>query len=104
MDKGYRLSESNKFDHAAYRRNTLLLLALAFFLIALNLGLALSGQTDIGLYFVPSAIIFLIFSLFYVRINPGSHTIMNVAGIIVFIAFLVVVAFKIISTLGNAGF
>jgi hypothetical protein len=72
-------------------------LVLAFALI--NALLAFFGQNDIAIYFIASAIVYLIITLVYVYLNPRGRTALNSLSAVIFAGFLVIVALKVIEIL-----
>jgi uncharacterized membrane protein YhhN len=76
-----------------------LLVTLALAFGAINAGLAFAGQSDIEIYFVANAIVFLIITLLYTYFNPRARGALNAMSGVVFAGFLVVVAIKVLALL-----
>jgi uncharacterized membrane protein YgdD (TMEM256/DUF423 family) len=58
-----------------------------------------TGQTDLSVYFIVDAIVFLVITLLYVYLNPRTRGALNAVSAIVFAGFLVVVVLKVIEIL-----
>ena len=72
-------------------------LIVAFSLI--NIILAFTGQNDIAVYFIGSALAYLIITLLYTYLNPRARTGLNSLSWVVFAGFLVIVAIKVVEVL-----
>jgi hypothetical protein len=72
-------------------------LALAFGLV--NTLLAFLGVNDLSIYFVVSAIAYLIITLVYVHLNPRARSALNSLSLIIFAGFMLIVAVKVVEIL-----
>jgi uncharacterized membrane protein YgdD (TMEM256/DUF423 family) len=61
--------------------------------------LGFTGQTDLSVYYIVDAIVFLVITLLYVYLNPRTRGALNAVSAIVFAGFLVVVILKVIEIL-----
>ena len=64
-----------------------------------NTVMGFTGQTDLSVYFIVDAIVFLVITLLYVYLNPRTRGALNAVSAIVFAGFLVVVVLKVIEIL-----
>lgn len=64
-----------------------------------NTVLGFTGQTDLSVYYIVDAIVFLVITLLYVYLNPRTRGALNAVSAIVFAGFLVVVILKVIEIL-----
>jgi len=72
----------------------ILFLAVAFGLA--NALLTFAKQEDIAIYFIANAAIYLIAALFYIHINPKAKPALNNLSVVIFSAFLTIVAWEVI--------
>jgi hypothetical protein len=64
-----------------------------------NTVMGFTGQTDLSVYYIVDAIVFLVITLLYVYLNPRTRGALNAVSAIVFAGFLVVVILKVIEIL-----
>ena len=64
-----------------------------------NTVMGFTGQTDLSVYYIVDAIVFLVITLLYVYLNPRPRGALNAVSAIVFAGFLVVVVLKVIEIL-----
>ena len=84
---------------STYRRYIISLVLVAS---AINTILAFAGQKDITLYFTLNVIAFLAITLLQVYLNPRARAALNAIGVVLFAAFMVVVAIKVAEILTRA--
>lgn len=64
--------------------------------LIVNVLLTILGIKDFAIYFIINAITYLTISLFYIGLNGKISIALSSFGIVIFLAFWVVVAFKLI--------
>jgi hypothetical protein len=77
----------------------LYVIVLATVLCGVNIALAMSGQSELEVYFSVNIIAYLIISLLYVHLNPRAKRVIGTLSGVLFGGFLVIVAVKVIEIL-----
>jgi hypothetical protein len=77
----------------------MLLTSMAATFCFINVLMAFLGQDDLTVYFAVNAIAYLIISWAYVDLDLRSRRALNSLAMLIFIAFLVVIAVKVVKIL-----
>lgn len=99
MKKSSKFFDLGKIIGSDFSKVSVMTRVFIIVLIIINLALAFTGQRGVPAYFIPNALAFIVFALFYIHLKPGSRFIMSIAVTAVFGLFLVLVILRIFTIL-----